>query len=249
MTRLLLIEDNADLAYGLRNNFEIEGYEVDVAADGMEGLGRVLHGDYDLVILDLMLPGVDGFTVLQTLRELRVRPPVLVLSAKGDRQDKLRSFGLGADDYVTKPFDLLELLARTRALLRRSALTGGRSLSPLRPGTPVMAPAQWRRRSERTASLGHGDIVVDIAAGQVLRSGRPVELRRREFELLLAFCGNPGIVLSRQRLLRDVWGHRVAVRTRTVDVHVGQLRRKIECDPSHPRHIITIEKVGYRFDP
>ncbi len=241
MARLLLIEDNTALAYGLRNNFEIEGYEVDVATDGHEAVRRAVGGSYDLVVLDLILPGIDGFGVLSRIAEQSTLPPVLVLSARDDRAAKLDSFRLGADDYVTKPFDLLELLARARALLRRSS----RARDGASDEHVTFATHAIRRYAD---VIRCGDITIDLGCRQVHRAGEPVALRKREYELLAALATSAGAVLSRQRLLRDVWGYRADVRTRTVDVHVAQLRRKLERDPAHPRHIATVAKLGYRFD-
>jgi DNA-binding response OmpR family regulator len=230
VTRILVVEDNPDLAFGLRNNLEIEGYEVVVAADGPGGLEEARACRPDLVVLDLMLPGLDGFRVLRTLREEGFRVPVLLLTARGDESDKVRGLRLGADDYVTKPFGVLELLARVEALLRRAA--GG-------AGAAGPAPAVER----------FGEIEVDPASRTVRRNGRTVGLRPMEFDLLLALLRRRGAVASRLDLMREVWGHQAAVLSRTVDTHVAELRRKLEKDPAVPRHILTVRKAGYRLQP
>jgi two-component system, OmpR family, alkaline phosphatase synthesis response regulator PhoP len=225
MTRVLVVEDDPDLAFGLRTTLEIEGYTADVAADGPQGLQRAREDRPDLVILDLMLPGMDGYRVLRTLRAEGNRVPVLILTARGEEADKVLGFRSGADDYVTKPFGLLELLARVEALLRRAG--GGVAEAP-----PV----------DR-----FGEVEMDRGARTVYRRGQPVSLAPREFDLLLALYDRNGGVVSRQDLLREVWGHRGAVLTRTVDIHVAELRRKLEEDPAEPRHILTVWKKGYRL--
>jgi len=222
-SRILLVEDNEELAAGIRHNLELEGYEVDWAGDGAAGLERARAGSPDLVILDIMLPRMDGFQVLKILREEGFEAPVLVLTARGEEADKVRGFRLDADQYVTKPFGLLELLERVRALLRRSARR---------------APA---------AAVRFGDIEVDPGARTVLKRGVEVPLSPRAFDLLLALIGYEGKVLSRQRLLKEVWGHRGSVMTRTVDSHISELRQRLEDDPAEPRHIHTVWKAGYRF--
>lgn len=225
MNRILVVEDSADLAFGLRNNLEIEGYEVDVATDGRQGLELARAGNPDLIILDLMLPEMDGFRVLRELRSEGRNMPVLVLTARGEEADKVRGLKLGADDYVTKPFGLLELLARVEALLRRGS-----------PGTPANVV-------ERV-----GDIEIDTGARTVQRDGQSIDLAPREFDLLLALIRHRGKVVSRQQLLTEVWGHTGEVVTRTVDTHIAELRRKLEPDPAAPRYIATVRKAGYRLD-
>jgi DNA-binding response OmpR family regulator len=229
VSRILVIEDNADLAFGLRNNLEIEGHEVEVTGDGSSGLERARRSRPDLVILDLMLPKMDGLRVLRALRGDDLAMPVLILTARGEETDKVRGLKLGADDYVTKPFGVLEILARVEALLRRNR-------SPAAPPLPA-AP-----RLER-----FGEIEVDLAARVVTRSGRPVDLAPKEYELLLALIGRRGAVASRIELMREVWGYSDEAVTRTIDTHVAELRRKLEADPADPRHILTVRKVGYRL--
>jgi DNA-binding response OmpR family regulator len=227
MRRILIVEDNPDLAYGLRNNLEIEGYAVEVAGDGGEGVARARTATPDLIILDLMLPGMDGYHVLRTLREEGCATPILILTARGEEADKVRGLRLGADDYVTKPFGVLELLARVEALLRRSA--PGRGDDP-------QAPARF------------GDVEVIPATRQVLRNGAPVALTPKEFDLLVALLRRRGAVASRSDLLAEVWGYSAAVLSRTVDTHIAELRRKLEANPAAPRHILTVRKTGYRLE-
>ena len=224
MTRVLVVEDNEDLAFGLRNNLEIEGYDVTVTADGEAGLHEALHGNPDLIVLDLMLPKKDGLRVLREIRDVRKEVPVMLLTARGEEVDKVRGLRLGADDYVTKPFGVMELLARIEALLRRS-------------GTSI---------SEDVIEIG--ELKIDVAARVVARNGERIELAPRELDLLFAMVRNRDRVVSRQQLLSEVWGHTGEVITRTVDTHVAELRRKLEENPSLPRYIQTVRKVGYRFD-
>jgi len=225
VTRVLIVEDNRDLAYGLRNNLEIEGYDVDVAGDGAEGLGCAKATRPDLVVLDLMLPKMDGFRVLRALRDDGLTMPVLVLTARGEESDKVRGLKLGADDYLTKPFGLLELLARVEALLRRAA-----------------PRAAAERPIDRIA-----EIEIDRSTRSVTRGGNAVELAPKEYDLLIALADRNGAVVSRLELMRQVWGYSDAVITRTIDTHVAELRRKLEHDPAQPRHILTVRKVGYRL--
>lgn len=227
MTRVLIVEDNHDLALGLRNNLEIEGYTVDVADDGPSGLAAARRTPPDLVLLDLMLPGLDGYRVLRQLRADGLTMPVLILTARGEEVDKVRGFRFGADDYVTKPFGVLELLARIEALLRRS-----------RPADTAIEP----RAVER-----FGEVEVDSATRSVRRAGQDVPVTPMEFDLLVALLRRRGAVASRLDLLKEVWGYSSAVLTRTVDTHIGELRRKLEQDPSAPRHILTVRKAGYRL--
>jgi two-component system alkaline phosphatase synthesis response regulator PhoP len=229
MARILIVEDNPDLAYGLRTGLEIEGYEVQVAEDGETGLDRARSWNPDLVMLDLMLPGMDGYRVLKTLREGGSDVPVLILTARGEEADKVLGFRLGADDYVTKPCGVLELLARVGALLRRSRMADHRSAGD---------------GLER-----FGAVEINPASRTVTKEGIPVALSPKEFDLLLALVRRRGAVASRVELLREVWGHRVEVMTRTVDIHIAELRRKLEDDPSQPRHILTVWKAGYRLEP
>ena len=221
---ILVIEDNEDLAFGLRNNLEIEGYCVELATDGVAGLMRARALQPDLIVLDLMLPSLDGYRVLRELREEGNAVPVVILTARTEEADKVRGFRLGADDYVTKPFGVLELIARVEAVMRRS----GRGLQPAR-------------------AVRFGDVTVDVATRTVHKSDSPVLLTPMEFNLLLALAKRKGAVVSRLDLLKEVWGHASTVLTRTVDTHVAELRRKLEDDPSRPKYILTSRKAGYRL--
>jgi len=225
MTRVLIVEDNRNLALGLRNNLEIEGYAVDTAADGAAGLRLARATLPDVIILDLMLPRMDGQHVLRALREEGHDTPVLILSARGEEADKVLGFRLGADDYVTKPFGLLELLARVDALVRRAG----------------------RRDRELPPECGFGDVVIDTRTHEVRRGGALVVLRPKEYELLVALLRRRGALVSRAELLHEVWGYSGEVYSRTVDTHVAELRRKLEIDPAMPRHILTVRKSGYRI--
>jgi DNA-binding response OmpR family regulator len=226
MTRVLLVEDNADLAAGLRYNLELEGYDVSHAEDGQVGLDLARAESPDLIILDAMLPRLDGFQVLRSLRADGSAVPVLMLTALGEEQDKVRGFRLDADQYVTKPFHLLELLERVKSLIRRHGA------SRRRPGHDV---------------IRFGSVEVDPASRCVTVGGEEVSLTPRAYELMMALIRNEGTVLSRVDLLRDVWGHRGLVMTRTVDSHIKELRKRLERDPARPEHFITVWKVGYRF--
>ena len=226
MSRILVVEDNANLAYGLTASLELEGHQVAVAGDGAQGLRAVRETEPDLVILDLMLPEMDGYRVLKEMRAEGRDVPVLILTARGAESDKVLGFRLGADDYVTKPFGLLELLARVGALLRRA-----------RPAPADAAPGV----------VTIGEIEVSPARRAVRRRGEEVALTPKEFDLLMALVRRKGGVAGRLELLAEVWGHRAAVMTRTVDMHVAQLRRKLEDDPADPRHIVTVWKAGYRI--
>lgn len=225
MARILIVEDNSDLAEGIRHNLQIEGYEVEIALDGVSGLERVRQRSPDLVILDLMLPGLDGFEVLEAIRRESHRTQVLILSALGDEADIVRGFRLDADQYVTKPFRLLELLERVRSMLRRA-----------------------ESRNETARTIAFGNVVVETASRSVTCNGRVVSLTPKAYRLMCALVQRAGAVASRDELLREVWGHRSFVPTRTVDSHMAEIRRKLEVDPAHPRHFITVWKVGYRFE-
>lgn len=224
MARILIIEDEPDLAEGLCDNLRLEGHEAEASHEGEAGLAALRRHGADLVILDVMLPDTDGYQVLRRMRSENFEQPVLMLTARGEEADKVRGFRLGADDYVTKPFGLLELLARVEALLRRAGLA---------------------RNRENGFRLG--SVEVDPGARAVRREGSAVELAPKEFDLLVALQQRGGEAVSRQELLREVWGHRGAVHTRTVDTHVAELRRKIEPEPDNPRFLQTVRKYGYRL--
>lgn len=226
MTRphILIVEDDPDLAFGLRNNLEIEGYTVSAVPDGLLAVEGLSRERFDLVVLDLMLPGMDGLRVLRAMRERGDRTPVLILTARGQEEDKVRGLRLGADDYVTKPFGVLELLARVEALLRRAL-----------PPSPMSDVHRF------------GNIDVDGSSRTVTRDGEIVDLSPKEFDLLLALARAHGAVCSRQSLMNEVWGYEASVLSRTVDTHMAELRRKLERDPSEPEYLLTVRKAGYRL--
>ncbi|HYM59903.1 MAG TPA: response regulator transcription factor [Thermoanaerobaculia bacterium] len=223
MKQIVIVEDNAELAFGLRNNLEIEGYGVHVASDGEAGLEAVMQLGPDLVILDLMLPRLDGFRVLKAIREAGLHMPILVLTARGEESDKVRGLKLGADDYVTKPFGLLELLARIEALMRRAG------------------PAPERHVDT------FGDVVIDHDCRTVTKAGEPVALSPKEFDLLAALLARQNAVVPRPQLMRAVWGYADSAITRTIDTHIAELRRKLEDNPRSPEHILTAPTIGYRL--
>jgi DNA-binding response OmpR family regulator len=237
---ILVIEDQRDLALGLRTNLEVEGYRVEVAHTGEDGLRMLQTERPALVLLDLMLPGIEGYEVLARMRADGHDMPVLILTARGEEVDKVRGFRLGADDYVTKPFGVMELVVRIEAVLRRS---GGTVSS--RRGLRTSSASEGPVRSRPIHRFG--EIEVDEEAHRVSRAGRPVALTPKAFELLLALIRKRGLVATRVELLRDVWGYSAAVTTRTVDTHVAELRRKLEDNPAEPAHILTVWKVGYRL--
>ena len=228
MKRVLVVEDQRDLASLLAHNLKQEGLDVRTVEDGREALPTVRSWRPDLVILDLMLPGLDGFEVLRGIRGNGHDIPVLILSARGEEQDKIRGFRLDADQYVTKPFSLVELLERVHALLRRSTRPVG---------------------DQKAGALTFGDVMVDPAARSVSRRGDIIQLSPKAFDLLLSLIRREGRVATRMELLREVWGYGPLVLSRTVDSHVAELRRRLEDDPANPRHIVTVFKIGYRFEP
>ncbi len=223
--RILIIEDDESITLGLQMNLQAEGYEVDVAADGASGLQEALGQRHDLVVLDLMLPVVNGFEVLRRLRSKGVEVPVILLSARGTEGDKVMGLELGAEDYVTKPFGLAEFLARVKATLRRDAIA--------RPG--------------RVQRSQFGGLEVDWDTREVLRDGVPVELTATEFDVLKCLVDASGRVLSRDQIKDLVWGPGHHGTKRTIDNFVLQLRSKLEADPSDPQHLLTVRGVGYRF--
>ena len=225
MIRVLVIEDERDLALGIRANLEVEGYEVVVAHTGEEGLVEARACHPQLVILDLMLPGISGYDVLEELRKTDTAVPVLILSARGEEVDKVRGFRAGADDYLTKPFGVMEMIVRIEALLRR-----------------VPAPA-----GPSEAMIRIGDVQVDPDRHAVIRDGVELPLTPKALELLRALVKRANRVVTRQELLRDVWGYSADVTTRTVDAHMAELRRKLEPNPGKPRHLLTVWRVGYRL--
>ena len=223
-TRILIIEDEPAMVAGLRDNFEYEGYDVISADDGVSGLERVLAEDPDLIVLDVMMPRMSGLEVCKQVKARRPSIPIIMLTARGQEIDKVLGLELGADDYVTKPFSIRELMARIRAVLRR-----------VPPQTPL--PDVYR----------FGDVEVNVRGNQVRRAGSAVELSAKEFALLAYFISHPGETLSRDRLLDAVWGYQNYPNTRTVDTHIVHLRHKVEPDPEQPRFILTVHGTGYKF--
>jgi two-component system, OmpR family, alkaline phosphatase synthesis response regulator PhoP len=230
MTRILVVEDNHNLARMVQHNLTLEGYIVDVAHDGVTGLTRGVAGDVDLAVLDLMIPRLNGFELLRRWRAEGVTMPVVVLTSLGEETSKLRGFRLGADDYVTKPFSILELAARIGALLRRTRRHDQGS-------------------TDGSGVLTFGDLRIHTGAHRVERTGSPVDLRPKEYALLMALVRRDGRVVTRDELLQEVWGYSAEVVSRTVDTHIAELRRKLEADPREPRHLITVRKTGFRFEP
>lgn len=225
---ILLVEDEATLSRLLRDRLETEGYTVVTCADGAQGLDRASAGGMDLLVLDIRLPGRDGFEICQELRRQRIDIPILMLTARSDLKDRVKGLKIGADDYLSKPFEVDELLARIEALLRRAG----------KPST---------QRSD--ALFCFADIAVDLENQEMQRGGRPVELTAKEFALLRHFITHPNRHLSREAILKEVWGYTHVPNTRTVDLHVSQLRQKIEASPKEPRHILTAFGSGYKFVP
>ena len=230
MNRVLVAEDEAALAFGLKLDLEAEGYRVETAADGETAFQRASTGDFDLILLDLMLPKKDGLEVLRSLRRAGVRTQVIILTARAQEAEKILGLETGADDYITKPFSPRELRARVRAALRRTA--------PIGSPTSATEPEVY----------AFGDVEVDFTRHEVRRAGTPIELTPIEFNLLATFCRNRGRALTREQLLDLAWGRGIAVTERVVDSHVVRVRKAIEPDPSNPRFIVSVRSVGYRFE-
>ncbi len=224
MPRILVVDDERVMVKGIKFNLENEGYQVETGSDGDEAVDKARTGQFDLIILDLMMPKIDGLQACMKIREFS-NVPVIMLTAKGEDADKIMGFECGADDYITKPFNILELKARIRALLRRAA-----------------SSAQQQQKADR---LTQGSITLDLAERAAWRDGRPVDLTAKEFDLMVLLMQNPGRVYSRENLLNLVWGYEYIGEFRTVDVHIRRLREKLEPDPANPEHILTKWGVGY----
>jgi DNA-binding response OmpR family regulator len=223
MTRILVVEDEPGIAMGLEDDLKLEGYQVQVVGDGETAIRRAREEPFDLILLDVMLPRKDGFAVCRELRRARVRAAIILLTARTQEAEKVLGLELGADDYVTKPFSPLELLARIKAVLRRA--------------------------SGELPELYHfGEVKVDLTRHELRRRGSPVEVTSLEFKLLIAFIQHRGRVLTRNQLLDQVWGHATFVTDRVVDNHITNLRKKIEPEPSQPRYLVSVRGFGYRFD-
>jgi two-component system, OmpR family, alkaline phosphatase synthesis response regulator PhoP len=223
--RVLIVEDEPGLRLTLTDRLGSEGYRVETASDGEAGLAQATSGGYDLIVLDVMLPRMNGFDVCREARQRGVTTPILMLTARGQVVDKVVGLKLGADDYLTKPFETIELMARLEALLRRA------------PSAPRPGGETYR----------FGDVVVDFRRAEVSRGGAAIDLSAREFKLLRHFIEHRGATLSRDTLLSDVWGYEEMPLTRTVDVHVAGLRQKVETNPRSPEYILTIHGLGYKF--
>ncbi len=223
--KILIVDDEKPLVKGIKFNLENEGYDVDCCYDGVSAVDMAKKTNYDLIILDLMMPGKDGLQACQEIRGFSA-VPIIMLTARSDRSDLLTGFESGADDYITKPFDVLELKARVRALLRRSSISSAKEPDPL---------------------LSHAQIHLDEERRSAFKDGVEVELTMKEFDLILFLMKNPGKVYSRERLLDLVWGYQYMGDTRTVDVHIRRLREKLERDPAAPELILTKWGVGYYF--
>ena len=224
MKRILLVEDEPGLVMTLTDRLQREGYAIETATDGESGLQRATREPFDLVLLDVMLPRMSGFDVCRDLRRRGVETPVIMLTARGQMVDKVVGLKLGADDYVTKPFEMAELLARVEAKLRR-------------------APAA----AHPPEGYAFGDLSIDFRKAEATKDGAPLDLSAREFQLLRYFIEHRGATLTREELLNEVWGYNAMPSTRTVDVHVAWLRQKIEPNPRHPQFILTIHGMGYKF--
>ena len=224
MPKILVVDDERVMVKGIKFNLENEGYQVDTGCDGEEAVDKARTGQFDLIILDLMMPKIDGLQACMKIREFS-NVPVIMLTAKGEDADKIIGFECGADDYITKPFNILELKARIRALLRRAG-----------------AAAQQQREADR---LTQGPIALDLRERAAWRDGERVDLTAKEFDLMALLMQNPGRVYSRENLLNLVWGYEYVGEFRTVDVHIRRLREKLEPDPASPEHILTKWGVGY----
>ena len=224
MAKILVVDDEAVLVKGIRFNLQQEGYQVETGSDGEQAVELAREGSFDLVILDLMMPKIDGLQACMRIREFS-DVPIIMLTAKGEDSDKLMGFACGADDYVTKPFNILELKARVRALLRRTAAAAV--------------------KQQETGDLTVGHIHLDPAERSAWKDGAPVELTAKEFDLMELLMRNPGRVYSRENLLNVVWGYEYVGDYRTVDVHIRRLREKLELDPANPEYIRTKWGVGY----
>jgi two-component system alkaline phosphatase synthesis response regulator PhoP len=223
--RILLIEDEAGLVRTLKDLLARRGYSVETRMTGEEGLALAVEEEFDLILLDVMLPGIDGFEVCRRIRRAKIRIPILMLTARGQISDKVLGFEGGADDYVTKPFDPDELLARIGALLRRASFS----------------------KTDDLRSFEFDGKRVDFVKSQLIRDGKAIDLSERESRLLRYFIEHKGEIITRETLLQEVWGYQAVPLTRTVDVHIVWLRQKIEEDPRNPRHVLTVHGQGYRF--
>jgi two-component system, OmpR family, alkaline phosphatase synthesis response regulator PhoP len=228
--KLLLVEDEPGLVMTLTDRLAAEGYDVDTAMTAPTGLVKGSTGTFDIILLDVMLPGGNGFDVCRELRQHGVTTPILMLTARGQIVDKVVGLKLGADDYLVKPFEMAELLARVEALLRRSAVAAVAAATPAAGDTIAVGP-----------------FTIDVRRAEVRKNGTAIDLSALEFKLLRYFVEHRGAVLSRDELLNEVWGYDAMPSTRTVDVHVAWLRQKLEDNPRHPQYVLTVHGLGYKF--
>ncbi|MGE5350727.1 MAG: response regulator transcription factor [Acidobacteriota bacterium] len=226
MTRILIVEDEAHMRMGLADNLEFEGYEVDQAEEGSEGLKKILGNEYSLILLDVMLPNMSGFEICKKIRGKGISTPLILLTAKGEEIDKVRGLELGADDYITKPFSLMELLARVKAVLRRGEMNSPGKNAPM---TKI------------------GKLEVDFPSYNAFTDGCQVQMSHKEFEILKYLYEHKNRVVSRDDLLKNIWGYEERVTTRTVDNFILKLRQKIEEDHEHPQVILTVHGTGYKL--
>lgn len=243
MRRVLVIEDEPGLVMALMQRFTSEGYEVETASDGEQGLAIGQSEAFDVIVLDVMLPRRNGFDVCRDLRQRGVNTPIIMLTARGQVVDRVVGLKLGADDYLTKPFAMMELLARIEALLRRTEASAAGADAP-------QVPAKSSAQSNGNTSgdvFRFGSVCVDFRRTVVTRDNKSVNISAREFKLLRYLIEHSGATISRDELLNEVWGYNSMTTTRTVDVHISSLRQKIEEDPRHPTSIVTIHGFGYKF--
>ncbi len=224
MPKILIVEDEESILFPLEDNLKLEGYEVAIAKDGTQGLSMAKAENYDLIVLDIMLPKMDGFEVCKRLRQDKIATPILILTAKSQEVDKVLGLELGADDYVTKPFSPRELLARVKAILRRA-----------------------RQVQQGVDFYRFGDVEVDFKKYEAKKGGRPIDLTALEFALLHFLIANSSQAVHRDKILDEIWGENVYVESRAVDKHISLLRKKIEDDPQNPRFIVGVRGVGYKF--
>ena len=227
MAKILIVEDEPQMQIGLRDNFEFEGYDVELVANGNDALDKIIKEQYDLIIQDIMIPGISGLDVIKKAREKGIKTPFIILTAKSEEIDKVVGLEIGADDYITKPFSLRELLARVKAVLRRNE------------GNTVAAQTK----------INIGSVLIDFATYEVTKEGVPVSMTPKEVDILKHLWKNKNQVVSRDQLLTEVWGYDESISSRTVDNFILKLRQKIEEDPATPKHIIPIHGTGYKFIP
>jgi DNA-binding response OmpR family regulator len=225
MSRILVVEDDPAMSVALRDGFEFEKHIVEMASDGEQALLAARHLDHDVIILDVMLPRKSGLDVCRELRKSGNNTPIIMLTARGQEVDKVAGLKIGADDYITKPFSFMELLARLEAVMRRT------------------------RRETPADEVTFGDVKLDFRKYHATKSGVPIDLTQREFRILRYFIDHANDIVTRETLLHRVWGYDPSALTRTVDTHVARLRQKIESTPAEPRHLLTVHRVGYRFVP